>query len=422
MAGKHRKEKIVHAPTKRQVSRWERQKKMSRIIMICGIAIVVIVVGLIVVGVYTEQVMPYQKIVVKVNDKSFDFDYYIKTLDMITKGAGKEVLSSYVDIVPQAIVQGELVREKAADVGITVTDDEANKEVEQGGLPKNSVAATDLARTRLITKKYAEQVCLPKIPASVQQAEVEAICFESKSVATERKQRLLLGDNVSSTASQLSVEPVTKDKKGYLGWVPKGYESYVLGTLNDSLLKDVIFTIEPKTWSDPSLDTGVEKSFGYWVVQVLEKDPSRGTHARGILMPFKDQAEDVRAQLLNGGSWDALAEQYSQAPSASSGGDLGWVQVSNNKAMLPRLLAAQEPNKISDTIRDDTAPTKGGYWLVQVKNRQDRPVADSVKQTVTQECLVAWVDGLMKDAKTETILDDAQKAQAVLKVTKSRSK
>jgi parvulin-like peptidyl-prolyl isomerase len=422
LAGKHRKEKIVHAPTKRMQSRWEKQKKMSRLIVICLVVVVVLVAGTIAAGIYLEQVAPYQKIVVKVNDKSFDFDYYIKTMDMFTQGVPKDSVPYYTDMVAQAIQQGEIVREKAADFGITATDEEVNKEIEQGNLPKDSVAATDLARVRLLTKKYIDKVCLPKQPASVQQAEVEAMFLETKDMVADRKQHLLLGDNFTNIAGQLSIETTTRNKKGYLGWIPKGYESYALGDLKGSTLKDVIFTLEPKTYSDAIYDPNVSKPFGYWVLQVLEKDPSKGIHGRGILLPTREQADDVRAKLINGGSWDELAKQYSQAPSATSGGDLGWVQVANDTSMLPRILSGQESNKISDVIRDESVQTKGGYWLVQVMNIQDRPLVDSIKQTLTQECLGAWVQGLMKDVKTETLLDDAQKTLAATKVTKNRSK
>ena len=420
MAGKHRREKVVHAPSKHMQSRWEKQKKQSRIIMICAIALIIIVAGLIGGGYYIDQVMPNQKIVVKVNDKSFDYDYYIKTLDLITKGIQSDGVAYYADLAVNAIQQGEMVREKAADAGVTATDEEVNNEVEKEGFPKGSLAATDLAKTRLLTRKYTEQVCVAKQPASVQQVEVDAMFLENKSLVDESKRRLLLGENFTKVADQLSSEPVTKGRKGYLGWIPKGYESYALGILTDSMLKDVIFSMEPKTYSDAIYDPGVSKQFGYWILEALEKDPTKGTLGRGILLSSKDQAEEVRVQLLNGGNWDDLAKQYSQAPNASSGADLGWVQVTNENAMLARILAAQDIKKISDVIRDDTVQTKGGYWLIYVVDAQDQPLVASIKQKLTEECLGAWIEGLMKDVKTENLLDDTQKTQAVEKVLKNR--
>ncbi|MCX6006801.1 MAG: hypothetical protein NTZ34_06015 [Chloroflexi bacterium] len=184
MAGKHRKEKIEHAPTKRQVSRWEKQKKQSRIITICVTVIVVAAVGLIIGGYYWEQVMPNQVTVLKVNDVSFDFDYYTKVLDIITKSAPKEQLSYYADMAAQAVEQSELVRQKASDFSLSATDEEIKKEMETGNLPQN-VVGSDVARTRVLTNKYTETVCIPKLPKSVQQAEVEAMFLESKAMVND---------------------------------------------------------------------------------------------------------------------------------------------------------------------------------------------------------------------------------------------
>jgi hypothetical protein len=422
LAGKHRKEKIERAPTKHQLSRWEKQKKLSRIILICTIALVVVLAGVIGTGIYLEQVAPMQKVVLKVNDVSYNFDYYVKMLDVLTKGqTDSTMLKYYVDIVANVIQQGEVVKEKAVDAGITVTDDEITKELEASKLTKSSVT-TDLVRTRLITQKYMQQQCLPKQPKTVEQAETQAMLLETKFMAADRKQKLLLGENFTSMAAALSIDSMTQNKKGYLGWIPKGYEGIALGTLNTTAIKDVIFKLAPKEISDPVYDANVSKPFGYWVLQVLEKDTTKGIHARGILFGFRDDAEAVRAKLVAGASWDEMAKQYSQDSSKDTGGDLGWKVPGMEKGMLDRILSSQEANKISEVIRDDSVSTKGGYWVVQVLNRQDRPLDPNVSPFLSEDCLTAWVDGLMESSKTENLLDQQQKDLAVQKVIKLRSK
>ncbi len=421
LAGKHRKEKVERVLTKRQVSRWEKQKKQSRIIQICAAVIVVAAAGLIAGGIYWEQVMPAQKIVIKVNDVSFNLDYYTKMLDIITQGATVGQLSGYTDVAAQAVEESELVREKAADVGVSATDEEIKKAIETGNLPDN-VVGSDLARTRVLTVNYAQKVCMPQQPKSVQSAEVEAMFLESKAMVNDRKHKLALGENFSTMATQFSMEPITKADKGYLGWIPKGYEIYAISELSDSVLKDVIFTLQPNTPSDPIYDPSISKPFGFWVLQLLEKDDAKGYHGRGILLPTQEQADDVRSQLLNGADWDDLAKKYSQAAGKDSGADLGWLQPGTDKSLLVRLLAGLEPNKISDVLRDETVKTNGGYWLIQVMNLQDRPLPAKVYQALSETCLDEWVKGLVKDAKIENLLDSSQKELAVQKVSKTRSK
>ena len=421
MAGKHRKEKTVRKMTKHQVTRWEKEKKLSRIITIVTACIIAAVLGIIGYWVYAEQVMPYQQVAVKVNDKSFDMDYYIKMLDAYTKGQSSDMLKYYVDIVAQAIPQTELVIENAQSANITVNDDEVNKEIELLKLPANAVS-TDMMKARVITRKYNEQQCLPNQPGTVEQAEVQAMLLETKLMADDRRQKLILGDNFSNMAAMLSIDSVTQTKKGYLGWIPKGYEDKALDTLKGSILKDVIFKLDTKVVSDPIYDGTMEKPFGYWVLEVLDKDDTKGIHARGILFSSKDDAESIRLRLIDGESWDTLAKQYSQHASKDKGGDLGWIVPGQDKSQLASIVNALEKGKISNVVTDNSVKTKGGYWLVRVLNKQEKPLADSIKQALSEECLSAWIKGLTDNAKVENKLDQKQKDFAVAHVLKARSK
>jgi len=422
LAKKHRKEKAEKTPTRHQISKWERQRRLSSIIIIVSAVFLVIVFGLVGYGYYSEQVMPYQKTVIKVNDKSFDMDYYIKMLDIYSKGQTSDILKGFVDITANAIQQSEIIREKASELYVSVTDDEVNKGIEQAKLPESNVT-TDMVKTLLLTQKIIKQHCLPKQPSGVEQVEVQAMFLENKLMADERRQRLLRGDNFTDMAGLLSLDSVTQSKKGYLGWIPKGYEGYELGSLKDSVLKDVIFKLEPKVISDPIYDSSMEKPFGYWVLEVIEKDDTKGVHARGILLATKDEAEDVRARIAKGESFDALAKQYSQHGSKDKGGDLGWIVPGMEKGMLDRIVAALQPNTLSEVIRDESLKTKGGYWLIEVMNKQmDRPLDDNIRQQLTEQCLSEWLSGQMKNAKIEILLDQKQKDWAVERVLKNRSK
>jgi len=421
LAGKHRKEKITRTPTKHQLSKWEREKRLSRIIGIVTGVVIAAVLGIIGYWVYSEQVLPYQQTVIKVNDKSYSMDYFIKTLDFYSKGQSSDITKLYADVVAQAIPQSQALIENAPAAGITVSDEEIAGELEQMKLPKDDVS-TNMAKTRIIARKYSEMQCVPNLPGPVEQAEAQAMFLETKSMADDRRQKLLLGDNFSTMAAMLSLDTVTQGKKGYLGWVPKGYEDRVLGTLKDSALKNVLFKLDVKSISDPVYDESMEKPFGYWVLEVLEKDDTRGVHARGILFSSRDDAESVRARLVNGESWEDLAKQYSQHAGKDKGGDLDWIVPGMDKGQLGRILAAQEVKKISPVTRDDSLKTKGGYWIVQVLNRQQRPLDDSIKQALSDECLGTWMQGLLKQAKVENLMDQKQKDFAANRVIKDRSK
>jgi parvulin-like peptidyl-prolyl isomerase len=424
LAGKHRKEKVERAPTKHQISKWKKQERLSRIIMICTVVVVVAIAGIIGYGIYSEQVLPYSRTVLKVNDASFNMDYYIKMLDIMTQGATSDQLKNYVDIAATAIAQSEVLKEKAAAENLTASDDEINKALSQMNVP-NSDAAVDMARARVLTTKYLEQQCLPKQPQTAEQVEVEAMFLETKAMALDRQQKLTagLGDNFTQTAAKLSIDSTTQNKKGYLGWIAKGYEDYALGDLKDAAFKDSIFALEPGKVSDPIYDENITKPLGYWILQVIEKDDTKGYHTMGMLLSDSDLADDIHTKLLNGESWATLAKQYSQDASKDNGGDMGWIAPGQDSGhgMLDRILPTLNQGKISDVIRDTTISTKGGYWLVEVLNKSaDRPLDPTIRQSLAGNCLDTWMQGLMTDAKVENLLDQTQKDFAVAKVTKER--
>jgi parvulin-like peptidyl-prolyl isomerase len=422
LAKKHRNEKPERVPTRHQLSKWEKQRRISRIITICSIAFFVIVIGLIGYGYYSEQVLPYQKTVVKVNDKAFTMDYYIKMLDIFTKGQSSDTLQYYQDAIASAIQQGEIIREKAGDLGITVSDDEVNKEMDRVKMPRNE-AAFDATKSSLISAKIIEKVCLPKQPAGVEQVEVQAMLLETKNMANERRSRLMLGDNFSTMAGMLSLDSVTQSKKGYLGWIAKGYEDYSLDTLKDSALKEAVFKLEKGAISEPIYENNIERPYGYWVLEALETDDTKGIHARGIMVGEKEQGDEVKKKLSEGADFGDLAKQYSQHESKDSGGDLGWVVPGMDKGNLGRILSSIAPNTVSEVIKDDSLKTRGGYWIVQVLNKEaNRPLDKSIQQALATNCLSEWIDGQMKEAKIDLTLDQQQKDWAVQKILKTRSK
>ncbi len=420
MAGKHRKANITRTPTKRQVSKWEKEKRLSRIIGIITGVVIAAVLGITGYWYYSEQIMPYQQTVLKVNDKSYNMDYFIKMLDFYSKGQSSEIVRLLPDMVAQGIAQSQVIIEAAPAENITIGEDEITKELEEMKLEKNDVGL-DIIKARLTTRKHSEMKCVPNLPGPVEQVEAQAMLLETKSMADDRRQKLILGDNFSTMAGLLSIDSTTQSKKGYLGWVPKGYEDKVLGTLNDSALKGALFKLNVKEISEPIYDANVEKPFGYWVLEVLEKDDARGIHARGILFSSQDDANAVREKLVNGAGWDDLARQYSQHESKNRGGDLDWIVPGMDKTQVARILSALDVKQISPVTRDESVKTGGGYWIVQVLDKQVRPLDESIKQTLEQECLENWLQGLMKTAKVENLLDQKQKDFAVDKVLKSRS-
>jgi peptidyl-prolyl cis-trans isomerase SurA len=73
----------------------------------------------------------------------------------------------------------------------------------------------------------------------------------------------------------------------------------------------------------------------------------------------------VRSQLQQGAPFSALARQFSQAPSAGSGGDIGWVVEGQLDDALNAQLNKMRPGTISDPVKGP-----GGVYLLALRQKQ----------------------------------------------------
>ncbi|MFH1158660.1 MAG: peptidylprolyl isomerase [Pseudomonadota bacterium] len=73
-------------------------------------------------------------------------------------------------------------------------------------------------------------------------------------------------------------------------------------------------------------------------------DPAKEKDARS-------EADKLVTQLMKGASFNDMAREFSQAPGASGGGDLGWVQEGQMGPELDKALGKMKPNQISPPIR-----------------------------------------------------------------------
>ncbi len=80
----------------------------------------------------------------------------------------------------------------------------------------------------------------------------------------------------------------------------------------------------------------------------------------------KKDAEEIETQLRQGASFPMVARQFSQHPTAASGGDMGWVVDGQLAPELNSAIAKMEPGAISDPIR-----STGGWYIVGLSARQE---------------------------------------------------
>lgn len=76
-------------------------------------------------------------------------------------------------------------------------------------------------------------------------------------------------------------------------------------------------------------------------------------------------ADRLEQQLKSGGNFAAIAQQFSQSPTAADGGSLGWITPSEINPALAQALGNMKSGEISDPIR-----AAGGYYILALVDRR----------------------------------------------------
>jgi peptidyl-prolyl cis-trans isomerase SurA len=91
----------------------------------------------------------------------------------------------------------------------------------------------------------------------------------------------------------------------------------------------------------------------------------------------KKDAQDVETQLHQGAPFSVVARQFSQHPSAATGGDMGWINEGQLAPELNAALAKLEVGAVSDPIR-----STGGYYIIALRERQE-PLGTKINPVAT---------------------------------------
>lgn len=109
-------------------------------------------------------------------------------------------------------------------------------------------------------------------------------------------------------------------------------------------------------------------------------------HVQEIFLPVENpeqdekvrkDAEEIEAQLHQGAPFQLVARQFSQHPTAASGGDIGWVYQGQLAPELNDALAHMETGDTSKPIR-----STGGWYIIRLQERQE-PVGTQIQHVDT---------------------------------------
>ncbi len=410
--------------TKKQISRWEKQKRRQRLLFRLGVFIIVAALGVVGAGWYRAEYKPYHETIVKVNGSSFNMQYFIDTLGYYGSGQSMQYLYSLASGVSKVIEQNELVVQGAAELGIVVDADEVETAIKERELPEND-AYRGMVGAELTATRVQEEYLAPQIPAYDVHCQIFAMFLESERQVNEVRDRIESGDDFQLIAEELSLDMITQAQKGDLGLRPKGVLDAVLQT---PVPGDYAFSAVVGELSAPLYDDGLSKGVGYWLVNVMETNlETEEANVQLMLLSNEDEALSVKAQLEAGDNFTALAMELSQhEASKENGGNLGWLTRGSLPEVIDKYVYDLETrlDAISEPIRDETVETLGGYWLVKVVDIQENMEVDGENRDVLKAiALEEWVDSLWDnpDNEIEVFLDGEKTQFAIDQLLESSS-
>jgi parvulin-like peptidyl-prolyl isomerase len=387
--------------------------------MYIGIAVVSAALILTGIGVYYQwylpEVKPLGDIALEVNGKKYNAGYLVDDLDHYT--GGQYSYATYMlTLLTEQIPKNLFIVEAAEELGYSVTGDEVKDMIKENNL-KDNKAVRDIVESQLVLQKLKDEYFSPQVPVSGEQRNILAMFLESESRALEIAARIATGEDFADLAAELSLDAYTKDNGGDMGWHPEGILD---GLLNSTGIDEYVFSAEVGVLSLPIFEEEKDKEIGYWLIKITERDPEdeNRIYVRAMLLSSKEEALMVRQKLMDGEDFGELAGEYSQLPEeegVEEKGDLGWI----NKGTMTEVFDGyvydleNELGAVSMPLKDEERFTQGGYWLIQVVEKEDnRQLSEEDRETLINRLIVDWIESLVEDSSSEVInyLDDEMSA------------
>ena len=263
------------------------------------------------------------------------------------------------------------------------------------------------AQSKEIQDEFEVAHILIRVPEDATPEKLEKL----KNKAEEAAKQIQSGKNFTQVSAAFSETPNALEG-GNLGWK----KTSDLPTLFvDALKKTEVGKLTPILRS-PN---------GFHILKLINKKGSSGplvveqTHVRHILIKLSEITSEnegrqkligIKDRLENGIKFEDMAKQYSEDPSANSGGDLGWINPGDTVPEFEKTMKQLNINQISDPIK-----TPFGWHLIQVLERRSQDMSkesariqarQQIKMRKSEEAYQDWLQELRDRSFVELRLED----------------
>ncbi len=132
---------------------------------------------------------------------------------------------------------------------------------------------------------------------------------------------------------------------------------------DDRVLQNALLTREV----GPSLNVDAVRAI--YNKDYANKAGPEEVHAEHILVPTKDQADKIIAELKGGAKFADLAKKYSKDPGAANGGDLGWFKKGDMVPAFSDVAFALKPGEVAP----QPVKTQFGWHVIKVLGHRQAP-------------------------------------------------
>lgn len=189
---------------------------------------------------------------------------------------------NYQEVVLDALIERELIAQAAAQAGVTISDEAVDARLaelrEASGNEDNFAAWLAANRwteaefrqalaAEMVTEQMVAQVTAD-VPAAAEQVRARYIQLDDSTLAESLLAQIRSGADFALLASQHSLDQVTGQNGGDLGF-------FARGSLLVPALEESAFMLQPGETSDVIAEPNSSGEMRYYIVQTVERDPQR---------------------------------------------------------------------------------------------------------------------------------------------------
>ena len=398
--------------TKKHIARLERERQQVRLIRAIAMGGIVVVLLLLAYGYLNLNVFQLQKPVAEVNGEVITtrewqervrfqrvnllnlyntYIFYQQNFGMDTTQQQQEV-SFYLQ-TPEALgqqvidqmIDEVLIRQEAEKRGITVTEEEIQKEIqnEYGFFPDGTPTPTSTPTEILNPTLSPQQLTI--YPATSTPTEAPT----STAAPTNTPDGSVTQTPTSTAAPPTPTFVPDLPTATTTPFTEEGFNEQYSTTLDEFKTYNVSEATLRSVYENRLLRAKLLEELAVDVPQTEEQ-----VWARHILVDDERTSGIVRSLLLSGKDFAEVAKQYSKdTGSGAVGGDLGWAPRSKYVTEFGDAAFSQEIGEIGLPVK-----TEFGYHIIQVIDRQERPLDATAYEQTREAALTDWLTQTRADA------------------------